>query len=54
MALIIRSRHTFKRSGTMQQEMEQGGKLFFDLFVVSLVMIALTTMQISLTCFFRP
>ncbi|KIW08806.1 uncharacterized protein PV09_00740 [Verruconis gallopava] len=33
LALIIRSRHTFKRSGTMQQEMEQGGKLFFDLFV---------------------
>jgi BTB/POZ domain len=33
LALIIRSRHTFKRSGTMQVEMEQGGKLFFDLFV---------------------
>jgi hypothetical protein len=33
LALIIRSRRTFKRSGTMQMEMEQGGKLFFDLFV---------------------
>ena len=33
LALIIRSRRTFKRSGTMQLEMERGGKLFFDLFV---------------------
>jgi hypothetical protein len=33
LALIIRSRQTFKRSGTMQMEMEKGGKLFFDLFV---------------------
>ena len=33
LALIIRSRHTFKRSGTMQMEMETGGRLFFDLFV---------------------
>ncbi|KAJ6011054.1 hypothetical protein N7451_002466 [Penicillium sp. IBT 35674x] len=33
LALIIRSRKTFKRSGTMQMEMENGGKLFFDLFV---------------------
>lgn len=34
LALIIRSRNTFKRSGTMQMEMEQGGSpLFFDLFV---------------------
>ncbi|RJE18071.1 hypothetical protein PHISCL_09596 [Aspergillus sclerotialis] len=33
LALIIRSRSTFKRSGTMQMEMERGGKLFFDLFV---------------------
>jgi len=33
LALIIRSRKTFKRSGTMQLEMENGGKLFFDLFV---------------------
>jgi hypothetical protein len=33
LALIIRSRKTFKRSGTMQKEMEMGGKLFFDLFV---------------------
>ncbi|KAI9841421.1 MAG: hypothetical protein M1837_000697 [Sclerophora amabilis] len=33
LTLIIRSRGTFKRSGTMQMEMEGGGKLFFDLFV---------------------
>lgn len=33
LALIIRARHTFKRSGTMQNEMEEGGKMFFDLFV---------------------
>ena len=33
LALIIRSRKTFKRSGTMQLEMENGGKMFFDLFV---------------------
>ncbi|KAK8160501.1 hypothetical protein BKA80DRAFT_204425 [Phyllosticta citrichinensis] len=33
LALIIRSRRTFKRSGTMQAEMEVGGKVFFDLFV---------------------
>ncbi|KAI0485327.1 hypothetical protein GGR56DRAFT_617687 [Xylariaceae sp. FL0804] len=36
LALIIRCRQTFKRSGTMQAEMERGGggsKLFFDLFV---------------------
>ncbi|KAK5121084.1 hypothetical protein LTR85_005568 [Meristemomyces frigidus] len=34
LALIIRSRNTFKRSGTMQMEMETGGTpLFFDLFV---------------------
>lgn len=34
LALIIRSRNTFKRSGTMQMEMEIGGTpLFFDLFV---------------------
>jgi len=33
LALIIRCRKTFKRSGTMQVEMEMGGKLFFDLFV---------------------
>lgn len=36
LALIIRSRSTFKRSGTMQMEMEAGGTpLFFDLFVAS-------------------
>jgi len=33
LALIIRSRKTFKRSGTMQAEIEAGGKMFFDLFV---------------------
>lgn len=34
LALIIRSRSTFKRSGTMQMEMLAGGsRLFFDLFV---------------------
>ncbi|QUC23700.1 uncharacterized protein UV8b_07941 [Ustilaginoidea virens] len=34
LALIIRSRNTFKRSGTMQLEMYNGGtQLFFDLFV---------------------
>jgi len=34
LALIIRSRNTFKRSGTMQMEMGRGGSgLFFDLFV---------------------
>jgi hypothetical protein len=33
LALIIRSRKTFKQSGTLQMEMEEGGKLFFDLFV---------------------
>jgi len=33
LALIIRSRKTFKRSGTMQMEMEIGGRMFFDLFV---------------------
>ncbi|KAL3423461.1 hypothetical protein PVAG01_05208 [Phlyctema vagabunda] len=34
LALIIRSRGTFKRSGTMQLEMQAGGsQLFFDLFV---------------------
>jgi len=33
LALIIRSRKTFKRSGTMQMEMEMGGRMFFDLFV---------------------
>lgn len=34
LALVIRSRKTFKRSGTMQMEMEKGGtQMFFDLFV---------------------
>ncbi|EXJ73311.1 uncharacterized protein A1O5_03071 [Cladophialophora psammophila CBS 110553] len=33
LTLIIRSRNNFKKSGTMKVEMEQGGTLFFDLFV---------------------
>lgn len=33
LALIIRCRKTFKKSGTMQVEMESGGKLWFDLYV---------------------
>ena len=33
LALIVRARRTFKRSGTMQQEMTNGGEMFFDLFV---------------------
>jgi len=33
LALVIRSRSTFKKSGTMQDEMIEGGQLFFDLFV---------------------
>jgi len=34
LALIIRGRRTFKRSGTLQMEMERGGtQLFFDVFV---------------------
>ncbi|KAI9892143.1 MAG: hypothetical protein M1814_001849 [Vezdaea aestivalis] len=33
LSLIIRCRDTFKRSGSMQAEMEMGGALFFDLFV---------------------
>ena len=33
LALIVRARKTFKRSGTMQQEMTKGGSMFFDLFV---------------------
>ena len=33
LTLIIRCRKTFKKSGTMQIEMEAGGRLFFDLFV---------------------
>lgn len=33
LTLIIRNRNNFKKSGTMKVEMEQGGALFFDLFV---------------------
>lgn len=43
LALIIRSRGVFKRSGTMQSEMERGGALWFDLFV------AMSTHMVSLS-----
>lgn len=33
LAMIIRCRKIFKKSGTMQQEMEVGHKFYFDLFV---------------------
>lgn len=33
LAMIIRCRRIFKKSGTMQLEMEMGHKFFFDLFV---------------------
>ncbi|KAK5099796.1 hypothetical protein LTS08_005511 [Lithohypha guttulata] len=33
LAVIIRNRNNFKKSSTMQAEMEQGGQLYFDLFV---------------------
>lgn len=33
LSMIVRNRKTFKRSGTMQAEMQAGGQLFFDLFV---------------------
>lgn len=33
LSLIIRCRKIFKKSGTMEIEMETGGKIFFDLFV---------------------
>lgn len=33
LAMIVRNRKLFKRSATMQMEMEAGGKMFFDLFV---------------------
>lgn len=33
LSLIIRCRKTFRSSGTMQTEMENGGRIFFDLFV---------------------
>lgn len=33
LAMMIRTRDIFKRSGTMQFEMEMGHKFFFDLFV---------------------
>ena len=33
LALIIRQRKIFRRSGTLQREMQKGGKLYFDLFV---------------------
>ncbi|GIJ87914.1 hypothetical protein Asppvi_006827 [Aspergillus pseudoviridinutans] len=33
LAMIIRARHIFKSSGTMQFDMEMGHKFYFDLFV---------------------
>lgn len=33
LSVIIRNRNHFKKSTTMQAEMEEGGKIFFDLFV---------------------
>lgn len=33
LAMIIRTREIFKKSGTMQTEMEKGHEWFFDLFV---------------------
>ncbi|KAF7117191.1 hypothetical protein CNMCM5793_005911 [Aspergillus hiratsukae] len=33
LAMIIRARHIFKTSGTMQVDMEMGHKFYFDLFV---------------------
>lgn len=53
LALIIRSRNTFKRSGTMQLEMEAGGTaLFFDLFVAMVNhLVSLSLMhEYTLTC----
>lgn len=31
-ALILRNRNSFAKSSTLQQEMEQGGLFFYDLF----------------------
>lgn len=33
LSLIIKSRKTFAHSGTMQMDMEDGGRMYFDLFV---------------------
>lgn len=43
LALIIRSRSTFKRSGTMQMEMEQGGTMYMDPAAYLLSNIQLTS-----------
>lgn len=50
LALIIRSRATFKRSGNMQMEMEKGGMMFFDLFVA----ICNHMVRSDLISFFSP
>jgi hypothetical protein len=48
LALIIRSRATFKRSGTMQAEMMAGGSaLWFDLFVAMVEHLVSTLSQRS-------
>lgn len=54
LALIIRSRSTFKRSGTMQMEMEVGGKLFFDLFVAMCNHMVSPILSLSLFSFPPP
>lgn len=54
LALIIRSRHTFKRSGTMQAEMEQGGRLFFDLFVAMVNHMVCSNQQIQYILIMAP
>lgn len=41
LALIIRSRKTFKRSGTMQTEMEIGGSRLYDEVLASIMRIRL-------------
>jgi hypothetical protein len=52
LALIIRSRATFKRSGTMQAEMMAGGSaLWFDLFVA---MVEHLVSNVLLTPSLRP
>ncbi|KAK1055277.1 hypothetical protein LTR74_015816, partial [Friedmanniomyces endolithicus] len=49
LALIIRSRATFKRSGTLQAEMERGGSaLFFDLFVAMVNLLVSSRLLLGL------
>lgn len=57
LTLIIRSRNNFKKSGTMKLEMEQGGTMFFDLFVamcnhiVSVFVLCISSTRLfMLTC----